>query len=801
MPRKSSRKSHSGRWVFALLATALFVLTIVGSGYVVYLDKTVRAQFEGKRWALPARVYARPLELFQGMTLSPGQLAAELAELGYARTASADSPGTYQESKTEFHMVTRAFRFWDTAEPSLPVRAQFKGNTVTGLQNTANGADLNLVRLDPALIGSIYPAHNEDRALVQLKEVPPLLIQALLAVEDRRFYQHHGIDPLSLLRALWSNMRAGSAVQGGSTLTQQLVKNFYLTPQRTFSRKANEAIMALLLESHYSKDEILEAYLNEIFLGQEASRAIHGFGLASHFYFGRPLNELKLPQHALLVSLARGASYYDPRKHPQRVLARRNRVIDMLAASGGITAEQAIAAKKTSLGVTPKAPSGTSPYPAFMDLVRRQLQSDYKEEDLTSEGLQIFTTLDPRIQATVEGALTTRTGQLEKVYKIPTHQLEGAALVTGSQNGEVLAMVGGRDARFSGFNRALDATRPIGSLVKPAVYLTALARPQNYTLASLLDDGPLSVPSRGGKTWRPQNYDHQYHGFVPLHSALAHSYNISTVRLGLAVGVPSVLDTLSSLGLSRKFSAYPSVLLGAIDLAPVEVTQIYQTLASGGFRVPLRAIRDVLTAKGEPLQRYSLSIEAAFDPAAIFLLNTALKEVVTNGTASSVYKQLPAGISVAGKTGTTDDSRDSWFAGFSGQHVAVVWLGRDDNKPTGLTGATGALKVWGDIMSATATQSLQLSQPGNVEFVRIDGQTEQLASTTCAGAVQLPFINGSAPREVSACGQNVYGGYEDPRYGQPRVDDRSTRRDEPTQRDDRPRTNENPLDWFKEIFR
>ncbi|MEO5703212.1 MAG: penicillin-binding protein 1B [Gammaproteobacteria bacterium] len=782
MSRKSSSKSRGRRWVFALLAIALLTLTVVGSTYVAYLDRTVRTQFEGKRWALPARVYARPLELFQGMTLSPSQLAAELTELGYVRTGTADSPGTYQESKTEFRLVTRAFRFWDTAEPSLAVRAQFKGHTITALQNAANGADLDIVRLDPVLIGSIYPAHNEDRVLVQLKEVPSLLIQALLAVEDRRFYQHHGIDPVALMRALWSNVRARSAVQGGSTLTQQLAKNFYLTPQRTFSRKANEAIMALLLEAHYSKGEILEAYLNEIFLGQEGDRAIHGFGLASYFYFGRPLSELKLPQHALLVSLARGASYYDPRKHPQRAVTRRNRIIDLLAASGGITAEQATAAKKTSLGVTPKIPSGISPYPAFMDLVRRQLQSDYKEEDLTSEGLQIFTTLDPRIQATAEGSLTKRAGQLEKAYKIPQGYLEGAALVTGSQNGEVLAMVGSRDARFSGFNRALDATRPIGSLVKPAVYLTALARPQNYTLASLLDDGPLRVPSRGGKTWQPQNYDHQYHGFVPLHSALAHSYNISTVRLGLAVGVPNVLDTLYSLGLSRKFPPYPSLLLGAIDLTPVEVTQIYQTLASGGFRVPLRAIRDVLTTTGEPLQRYSLSIEAAFDPAAIYLLNTALKEVVSNGTASSVSKVLPDGISVAGKTGTTDDSRDSWFAGFSGQHVAVVWLGRDDNKPTGLTGATGALKVWGDIMSVTATQSLQLLQPENVEFVRIDGQTEQLASNTCPGAVQLPFINGSAPRDVSTCGQNDYDDYEN-------------------QRDDRPRSTENPHDWLKEIFR
>lgn len=779
MSQKTPHANHGLRWILALLALALITSLIAGMAYVAYLDKTVRTQFEGKRWALPARVYARPLELFQGMPLSPGQLSAELADLGYARVEKPDSPGTYKDTKDEFSFVTRAFRFWDTAEPSLAVRAQFNGKTLASLTHAATGSALDLVRLDPILIGSIYPAHNEDRVLVQLKEVPPLLVKTLLAVEDHRFYRHHGIDPASLLRALWSNVRARAAVQGGSTLTQQLAKNFYLTPERSLSRKLNEAIMALILEAHYSKNEILEAYLNEIFLGQEGARAIHGFGLASYFYFGRPLTELKLQHFALLVSLARGASYYDPRRHPARALTQRNRVLDTLAANGGISAEQAAAAKKTPLGVTPKIPSGISPYPAFMDMVRRQLQSDYKEDDLTSEGLQIFTTLDPRIQASVEGALTTRATQLEKQFNIPAGKLEGAALVTDSQNGEILAMVGGRDARFSGFNRALDAMRPVGSLIKPAVYLTALAQPQNYTLATLLDDGPLSVSNPGGKTWQPKNYDHKYHGFVPLHAALAHSYNISTVRLGLAVGVPNVLNTLHSLGLTRKFPAYPSTLLGAIDLSPMEVTQIYQTLASGGFRVPLRAIRDVLTTKGEPLQRYSLSIVSAFDPAAIYLLNTALQEVVTSGTASSVNRQLPKDLIVAGKTGTTDDARDSWFAGFSGQHVAVVWLGRDDNQSTGLTGATGALKVWGDIMRATPTQSLQLPQPENVEFVRIDGQTVQLARAECPNAVQLPFINGSAPREVSACG---YAGYDDPRYNQPR-------------------SGENPLNWLKEIFR
>lgn len=775
--RRSNHKRLGWYWLFFLVLVAL---AVPASAYVLYLDNTVRAQFEGKRWALPARVYARPLELFEGMRLAPETLAAELTDLGYVSAKSSERPGTYTSLEDGFRFVTRAFNFWDTVELSLPVRVQFEGGQLAKLEHGGNGRALSLVRLQPLLIGSIYPAHNEDRVLVQLKEVPPMLIQALIAMEDQRYYQHHGIDPLSIARAFWANLRAGGIVQGGSTLSQQLVKNFYLTSDRTFTRKINEAIMALLLDAHYSKDEILEAYLNEIFLGQEGARAIHGFGLASHFYFGRPLNELELSQLALLVGLVPGASYYDPRRYPERVLARRNIVLNTLAARNVINTEEAQSAMSAPLGVTAKAPAGSSPYPAFLDLVRRQLQRDYQEQDLTSEGLQIFTTLDPRVQDSVERALAAHSGELEKQNELPAGQLQGAAIITNSGNGEILAVAGGREARFSGFNRALDARRPIGSLVKPAVYLAALARPEQYTLATLLDDGPVTVKNPGGRPWTPQNYDRQSHGYVPLHTALAKSYNLSTAHLGLALGVPEVLATLQHLGITREFPAYPSSLLGAIDLSPLEVTQMYHTLASGGFRVPLRAIRDVLTSRGEPLQRYELSMKQAFDPAPVFLLTTAMQEVVQSGTARSLYQQIPETLAVAGKTGTTDDLRDSWFAGFSGEHVAVVWLGRDNNLPTGLTGSSGALKVWGNIMQHIDTRPLRPSRPPDIEYVRISAGTQQRIDNECRDAIHgpvidLPFIKGSAPIATIPCGNRMAG-------------------------PSRSRNNENPFEWLREIF-
>ncbi|MEO6696802.1 MAG: transglycosylase domain-containing protein, partial [Gammaproteobacteria bacterium] len=485
----------------SLLFISLPVVLIAFAMYVVYLDHTVRVQFEGKRWALPARVYARPLELFQDMKLNPETLAAELNDLGYVQAVQPDGPGTYSRTPGSFRFVTRSFRFWDTSESSQPVTAVFDSGTLSALRNTQTGARLDLVRLDALPVGGIYPAQHEDRILIQVKETPPLLIKALIDMEDRRFYKHHGINAVSILRAFWVNLRAGSAMQGGSTLTQQLVKNFYLTTERTLSRKLNEVIMAVLLELHYSKDEILEAYLNEIFLGQDGQRAIHGFGLASQFYFGRPLNELNLPQLALLVGMVPAPSSYEPRQHTARAITVRNRVLDAMLAQQDITAEQLAKAKQTPLGVTPKPSAGASPYPAFMDLLRRQLQHDYKEEDLTSEGLQVFTAFDPQIQRVVESALSNRIASLEKAYKIPEGKLEGAVIVTDTQNGEVLALVGGRDARYTGFNRALAAQRPIGSLIKPVIYLSALAQPQKYTLVTPLDDSAFTLKNPGSTPW------------------------------------------------------------------------------------------------------------------------------------------------------------------------------------------------------------------------------------------------------------------------------------------------------------
>jgi penicillin-binding protein 1B len=753
MPRHKQRGELSRRGKRARLfhLTILFILAL--SSWALWTSHTVRQQFEGRRWTLPARVYARPMELYSGLTLSPETLSAELDALGYRKVPKNTGPGQYALENNALLLWTRGFTFWDTEEPSRSIRVQFNGHRVESLKEAGESSrSLALVRVEPQAIATIYPAHHEDRILVKIKEVPPMLIKALIAVEDRGFRRHFGIDPLAIARAIIANLRAGGIRQGGSTLTQQLVKNFFLTQERTLWRKVNEAMMAVTLEWHYSKDEILEAYLNEIYLGQDGARAIHGFGLAAPFYFGQPIGELKVHQLALLAGLARGASYYDPRRHPERALGRRNHVLALMVEQGMLTAEQGRLYINAPLDLAKHPMQPLDRFPAFLDLVRRQLSRDYREEDLRTEGLQIFTTLDPQIQRKAEGALIHRLGQLEKQRGIKPDTLDAAAVITGTDNGEVLALVGGRRAHYAGFNRVLDAKRPIGSLVKPAVYLAALSRPDRYHVVTPLNDAPLSLKDRRGNVWTPQNYSKKYHGVIPLKTALANSYNLATVRLGMDIGLGQVKNTLAELGVEAEIPAYPSILLGSLELSPFEVTQMYQTLASGGFNIPLRAIREVLAKDGKPLRRYGLSVRQAIRPAPVFLTNYLLTEVVRTGTARALVSELPGAFPFAGKTGTTDELRDSWFAGFGSDRLAVVWLGRDDNQPAGFTGADGAMRIWSDLMRERPPSPLDLAAPKGVTWNWVDAAAGHLTDSSCPGAIRLPFIQTSDTIPYQACG-------------------------------------------------
>lgn len=734
--------------VVLLLMLLALVIVVGGGAYVMQLDGIVREKFEGKRWAIPAKVYARPLTLQTGLPLGLSEVRSELASLNYRELEGAPTPGTFWQQNNTLYLHTRGFAFAETErEPAQVLRLQFDGQRIASLASTLPHANGH-VRLEPLVIGGIYPSQNEDRLLIQLKEAPPHLIDALIATEDQRFYHHIGISVRGILRAVWVNASSGSVRQGGSTLTQQLVKNFYLTDERSLRRKANEAIMAMLLEWHYDKNEILETYLNEVNLGQQGTRSVNGFGLASQYYFGQPIAELSLPQVALLVGMVKGPSYYNPRRQPERARERRNIVLDNLYREGFISAPVRDQAMQMPLGVIAKPTAASNIYPDFLDLVRRQLRESYQPEDLSSQGLRIFTTLDPRMQNAAEQALTGTIEQLRGQGRA-LNKVEGVVVAADSQTGELRALVGG-SGLFTGYNRAIDASRQVGSLLKPIIYLTALGTGQ-YTWASPLDDGPVEIVSEGGKLWQPQNYDKLSHGTVTLQGALAHSYNQASVRLGMTLGLPAVMQTLQRLGVHVDGRPYPSLLLGALNQTPMQMLQLYQTLLSGGIRAPLQSIVAVVNAEGRPLQQFVSERQQILDPADAYLLHYGLQQVMRQGTGAPAYQRLPSTWVLAGKTGTTNDLRDSWFAGSAGRTLAVVWLGRDDNQPIGLSGGTGALPVWIDFMQRVQPAAPLPAMPASVSWQWIDAASGRLSAENCSGALRVPLAAKSVPTDKTPC--------------------------------------------------
>lgn len=742
-----------------IIRIALLVGIVVGSlfaaAYVLQQDELVRSQFEGKRWALPARVFARPLELYEGQSLKADDLHKELQLLNYSFVTHLVGTGQFKRNKNTFHIQTRGFKFADDQEIARRIVIVIKKDKVVKLSNTESEEPLTLMRLEPVLIGNFYPHHNEDRVLVKLDDVSPLLINGLVAVEDRTFNEHFGVNPKSILRAVIANAKAGRKVQGGSTLTQQLVKNFYLSNEQSYKRKINEAIMALLLEVHYSKQEILEAYMNEIFLGQNKQRAVHGFGLASQYYFNKPIKELHPEQIALLIGVAKGASYYNPRRFPKRATKRRNLVIDIMAREGVLEQKVAAGLKSRPLGVTVSAPPSVSPFPSYLDLVRKQLQRDYNEQDLRSEGLLIFTAMDPVIQIQAEQVLKRRIEKLEKSSRMQKDKLNGAMVVSSVQGSEILAVVGGRDARFAGYNRALSASRQIGSLIKPVVYLAAL-EDKKYNLGSSIDAGPVTVRLSKTKIWEPKNYSEKIQGMVSFERALVHSINTPTVRIGITLGLDKVINELHMLGLNKEVQPNPSLLLGALQLTPMEVQQIYQTIAAGGTYTPLTAIRSVMDSYGKALKRYPLQVKQVASEESIYLLTHAMNKITKEGTAVYLNRALPAWKNAAGKTGTTNKNVDSWFAGFTGQHVVSVWVGRDDNKPTGFTGSAGALRVWADLIKLIPTKPFKPKRPRQIKFFKINKSTGLLHNPNCGKAEILPFVKGTEPDEVYKCAPQIY---------------------------------------------
>jgi penicillin-binding protein 1B len=749
-------------WSAGVLGAALAAVLVMVGSTVLVIDRTVVSKFEGRRWTLPARVYASPVELYTGLALPEPDLERELKRLRYRRVDKLERPGSYRVSPGRVDVSLREASFADekAPRPSQLLTISVDGTGIQGLRD-AEGKDLAIVRLEPLQIGSIFPADGEDRIVLAPQDVPPILPAALKAVEDRNFDTHHGVDPKAILRAVWVNLRHGAMEQGGSTLTQQLVRSYFLNQKRTMSRKVQEVIMSVSLDTHFSKADLMNAYINEIFLGQDGQRAIHGFGLASQFYFGKPLQELDLAEMATLVAVVRGPSYYDPRRKPDKCLERRNRVLNEMAAQGVIKPQEAQAAIREPLGVAAR-PSGAY-FPAYLDFVRRTLKRDYHLEDLTKEGLRIYTSLDPRAQESAEDALEHELARLDHL-KRRQGTLEGAVVVTSPQSGDVIAIVGGRDVGYEGFNRALDSKRGMGSLVKPFIYLTAIenkteSHPGGYNAATVVQDEPVDIRLPNGTEWKPTNFEkNETFGPVPIIRALAESMNLATVGVGLDLGLPKVADTLQRFGLERtdeqwRMMEVPAMLLGSVNLSPLEAAQLYNGLANGGFRSNLRAVTAVVGADGTALKSYPLEVAPVATPEVVYQVDRMMEQVMNKGTGKPARAMLPPNLVVAGKTGTSSDYRDSWFAGFSGSSLVVVWVGYDNDQPTGFTGAAGALPVWAHVMAGMKPTSWDAPMPESLAQTWIDYRTGERVEQSCAqDAVPIAVPTGTQLPIKTGCG-------------------------------------------------
>ncbi|MEG7487430.1 bifunctional glycosyl transferase/transpeptidase [Enterobacter hormaechei] len=720
MPRKGKgkgRKPRGKRGWFWLLLKLFIVFVVLIAIYGVYLDQKIRSRIDGKVWQLPAAVYGRMVNLEPDMSISKNEMVKLLQATQYRQVTKMTRPGEFTVQAKSIEMIRRPFDFPDSKEGQVRARLTFDGDRLETIENMDNDRQFGFFRLDPRLITMLSSANGEQRLFVARNGFPDLLVDTLLATEDRHFYEHDGISLYSIGRAVLANLTAGRTVQGASTLTQQLVKNLFLSSERSYWRKANEAYMAVLMDARYSKDRILELYMNEVYLGQSGDNEIRGFPLASLYYFGRPVEELSLDQQALLVGMVKGASIYNPWRNPKLALERRNLVLRLLQQQQVIDQELYDMLSARPLGVQPRG-GVISPQPAFMQMVRQELQSKLGDKVKDLSGVKIFTTFDSVAQDAAEKAAVEGIPALKKQRKLS--DLETAMVVVDRNTGEVRAMVGGAEPQYAGYNRAMQARRSIGSLAKPATYLTALSQPNLYRLNTWIADAPISLRQPNGQVWSPQNDDRQFSGQVMLVDALTRSMNVPTVNLGMALGLPAITDTWQKLGVPKdQLHPVPAMILGALNLTPIEVAQAFQTIASGGNRAPLSALRSVIAEDGSVLYQSFPQAERAVPAQAAYMTLWTMQQVVQRGTGRQLGAKYP-GLHLAGKTGTTNNNVDTWFAGIDGREVVITWVGRDNNQPTKLYGASGAMSIYQRYLANQSPVPLNLVAPEDIVDMGVD---------------------------------------------------------------------------------
>ncbi|HEY6931069.1 MAG TPA: PBP1A family penicillin-binding protein [Thermoanaerobaculia bacterium] len=747
-------------WVFrhrVAILSALGAVLLVGLGGVAYFTSVVVARFDGRRWTLPSRIYSDLQVLHEGDSATSERFVEKLGRLLYKRESETPTrAGRFRAQGSAVEVWTRDFRYPGRVFPGFLARVEFSGGRIRSIRDGFGDPVAALV-LEPERLGAVFGEEYEDRTPVRLAELPRALTDAVLVTEDRDFYQHAGVSIRRILGAMAANLKGG-AKQGGSTLTQQLVKNLYLSPERTVRRKVVEAILSLILDARYSKDEIFEAYLNEIYLGREGPIAITGVGEAARHYFGKEAADLDLAESAAIAGMIRAPNVYSPIRNPERARQRRDLVLKLMREEKKIDDAQLAAALAEPLGPPARLASRTIA-PHFVDLVKSELSDRYGEK-LKTEGLQIYTTLDVDLQEAAQKAVTSGLERLEKQFRSKlgssskTAPLQGALIVLEPQTGLVRALVGGRDYRASQFNRVTQAHRQPGSLFKPFVYLAAFSRrdlPTPVTPATILDDSPITVVwdrATDEQQWTPRNYDNDFRGAMSARQALELSINVPTVRVALAAGLPTVLAAARAAGIGSRLRAYPSIALGAFEISPLEIASAYAVFANGGVRVEPKTIVGVETLEGTVLDRRETPVTPVLPADAVFLVDSLMRGAVERGTATGARAGGVRGV-LAGKTGTTNDERDAWFVGFSPRFLAAVWVGFDDNRPVRLTGSQAAVPIFADFSRSVPAQvfSESFPVPSDIVTAEIDPTSGALATSACPRRATEVFISGTEPRD------------------------------------------------------
>jgi penicillin-binding protein 1B len=747
------RRTLKRRGLLLGLAVALVVIGV----FVIRPFWRLSSQFDDLTFRQPSRLYGLAPALAEGTSYPRERLIEDLESEGYREDDSGRlPPGRYRKDKSGFAVNVRSFPQPDGTAGGGLVEVSWRGSRVSRLHR--DGQKVEAVSLEPPLLASYYGPNNQERRPVELDEVSEDLIHAVIAAEDDAFFQHSGISVSGVLRALWVNLRGGSIRQGGSTLTQQLVKNLYLSHERTVGRKVQELVLALLLEARYGKQQILEAYLNEIYLGGSSGVSLMGVGAASRAYFGKDPGQLDLAEAATLAGMIRSPAAHSPSAHPEKAKARRDWVLERMRKLELADAEridQALA-----------RPVTTAPEPVvrrrasyFADAMAIEAQKRWGIENLTDSGYVLFSTLDWKSQELAVKAVTWGLDQAEKGYQkghTGKGPLQAALVSVDPKTGGILAYVGGRSYKESQFDRAGQALRQPGSAFKPVVYAAAFESGK-ITPSTHLEDTPLTL-RKAGLVWSPRNDDNSFHGIVTVRRAIERSYNPATARLGQQIGMEKVVKLAHDMGISAKIDPFPSVALGAFETTPVELAGVYATLANQGVRPPVHGLTAVLDRHRKPVSGVALpEPERVLTPQTDYIVTSLLQGVVIHGTGGGYTPagrvlDIPGGrVGLAGKTGTTNKRRDSWFGGYGGRERAtVVWVGYDDNSSTRLSGAVAALPIWIRFMKGVAPSGgySEFKPPSGITTAAIDPASGLLATEDCPVVITEVFREGTVPGQL-----------------------------------------------------